>query len=1418
MEQGDLSVLVFGSSGFIGSKVVSLFESNRAVLRVIHAKSRLENRQDIENEILETKPNRIVNCAGLTGRPNIDWCEDHKVETIRTNVIGHLNLLDIANKYNIHLTVFGTGCLYQYDNDKHSLNSDKGFTEEDPFNYSGSFYSKTKGIMEELTSCYSNVLTLRVRLPISDSMDEERNLVRKLIGYEKVINVKNSMTVLYDLLPVAVDMCIMSRLGVYNFTNPGTISHNEILDLYKQYIDPTYQYKNFTVDEQSKILKSGRCNCELDTTKLQSLYPSIPHISDSINLEHSSFIKMHYLKRKTKSATSFFGVGTSASDNENQTTYIDSEDIVMDNDDDHTPSSSSSLSSPSTSSPSLQSSTQKQPLPSFSNNSNSNNNNINRSSTKEYDIQVKFDIPNSIKLAIDQSYNDSNDHIVITGFINYQGVAFIILPNELYIWSLDKTTSYDKLELPYQMDVNQICVTRNKKNYDTYTAFYVTNDGSVRYWSQTNRPSQSQDISLDYRTNTNVFITECDPFGVVIANALGTIHLVSIGKGTNTLTSKMINKSQGLLGYLYLAKQPPVLTVLSVPQVTSAQRQVYVLTENSLIKYEINENGERVLLEYSLQRDIQQLFNLTGNVKLVDLSLDSDSQDECDTISILVQHLINQQSKRFYLMSLQVKQNQVHNSKKIDNLYYQCNENQYEFNSKPKVMSIMKKHCIYWLDTIYYFSEYQFKGRTHSSGTIRLEYPMIAAGVTKNEFFFIDRPNAVQNLSIPPLPVDLPQNDRSNELNIIFDIPEEEDQIGSIRNILLRSLNSYAMKRQNALQQSLEVCAKIDKKSFDLAARRVSAYIVDQLPAANYWASGTDVLHHLGSNMSVQLKQQIEDKRKRYQIFTAFLQEFGFKSQLSRDTQAAIDANQCRLAAAADLRDFQNLQEGSSTLLTRLIQAAVSARLGANWQNSAMNVYELFYSNISMLDDILLLIVKELRDIDINYTDSLLKLKTLLEADSIALKLLSNYTPNMLVNQQQQQQQQSTGTDPIYLMVRLQIDTINRFIETDLKTGPANFLLTKLSDASLAHSEHTLYEQLHDLVVVYLDAVRFSASTDNELKSIHNLATQMNATFVQSGRFAAALDIAHRFSDYHTIVQVYINDTDNREQQHKMLIISLRTFLNNSSSSNSQSNDYSESITRVYQYMLDCGLRQELLQLPEEFSQSVTRYLESYPQISWVNSLKHKQWNAAAKTLLEESQRENQSLSRKKTLMSLAKLSLLAEEKEPSSKLDKTIDTTNQRLELIKIQKEFLPDQKTPITPAELIKEILNSNGYRPMDKYAICLNTLEESNMIIKPEERIKLFKLILLNAFDNGGAVELSSNLVEHINISDTQFDLLIYETDFFQLLHHLPTDPETTSIIKSFIDEYHQERQKQILNQAQKGQFTRILHRVLELCKQE
>jgi dTDP-4-dehydrorhamnose reductase len=65
------------------------------------------------------------------------------VETIRSNVIGCLNLADVTKERGIHMTYYGTGCIFHYD-DKFPQGSGKGFKESDTPNFTGSYYSYTK--------------------------------------------------------------------------------------------------------------------------------------------------------------------------------------------------------------------------------------------------------------------------------------------------------------------------------------------------------------------------------------------------------------------------------------------------------------------------------------------------------------------------------------------------------------------------------------------------------------------------------------------------------------------------------------------------------------------------------------------------------------------------------------------------------------------------------------------------------------------------------------------------------------------------------------------------------------------------------------------------------------------------------------------------------------------------------------------------------------------------------------------------------------------------------------------------------------------------------------------------------------------------------------------------------------------------
>ena len=102
--------LVFGGkTGWIGQKVLAMLQAQG--ITAAAAETRLERIQDVAAEIDAFKPTHVLNCAGLTGRPNVDWCEDHKDEVVRVNVIGTLALLDACESRGIHITNFATGCV-----------------------------------------------------------------------------------------------------------------------------------------------------------------------------------------------------------------------------------------------------------------------------------------------------------------------------------------------------------------------------------------------------------------------------------------------------------------------------------------------------------------------------------------------------------------------------------------------------------------------------------------------------------------------------------------------------------------------------------------------------------------------------------------------------------------------------------------------------------------------------------------------------------------------------------------------------------------------------------------------------------------------------------------------------------------------------------------------------------------------------------------------------------------------------------------------------------------------------------------------------------------------------------------------------------------------------------------------------------
>lgn len=127
-------------------------------------------------------------------------------------------------------------------------------------------------------------LNVRIRMPIVDDYKTcDRNFITKILSYPKICSIPNSMTYLPELLPVMLDMAKKRKTGTINLTNPGVVSHNEILTLYKERVDPSKTWENMSIAEQNEILKSRRSNNWLDTTELERNYPTVSSIKEVIS-------------------------------------------------------------------------------------------------------------------------------------------------------------------------------------------------------------------------------------------------------------------------------------------------------------------------------------------------------------------------------------------------------------------------------------------------------------------------------------------------------------------------------------------------------------------------------------------------------------------------------------------------------------------------------------------------------------------------------------------------------------------------------------------------------------------------------------------------------------------------------------------------------------------------------------------------------------------------------------------------------------------------------------------------------------------------------------------------------------------------------------------------------------------------------
>tara|TARA_Y100000310_G_C20618166_1_gene781804 strand:- start:25 stop:978 length:954 start_codon:yes stop_codon:yes gene_type:complete len=280
-------ILLLGGNGYIGSEFSKqLDQRNKQWWSAPHDEFTLQ-------DAIETHPELVINCAGYTGKPNVDACEKQRDECYSLNVEFPMRMRMLCEVNNIPWLHVSSGCIYKggkfngivaddmrpyYETPMDAQGFVSGFREEDEPNFSFkhkpcSFYSGTKALAEDALKD-GNGYICRLRIPF-DAESNPRNYLTKLINYPKYYDNVNSLSHKSEFVSACLDLIDKNApYGIYNVTNPGHVSTQSVVDMVRSFRpDIKKDWTCYEDDDEfySTAATALRSNCIMVTSKLSAL-------------------------------------------------------------------------------------------------------------------------------------------------------------------------------------------------------------------------------------------------------------------------------------------------------------------------------------------------------------------------------------------------------------------------------------------------------------------------------------------------------------------------------------------------------------------------------------------------------------------------------------------------------------------------------------------------------------------------------------------------------------------------------------------------------------------------------------------------------------------------------------------------------------------------------------------------------------------------------------------------------------------------------------------------------------------------------------------------------------------------------------------------------------------------------------------
>ncbi|XP_052902993.1 nuclear pore complex protein Nup133 [Anopheles moucheti] len=494
----------------------------------------------------------------------------------------------------------------------------------------------------------------------------------------------------------------------------------------------------------------------------------------------------------------------------------------------------------------------------------------------------------------------------------------------------------------------------------------------------------------------------------------------------------------------------------------------------------------------------------------------------------------------------------------------------------------------------------------------------------------------------------------------------EPDPVQQLKAAFIYHIKRNTVAADEIIATLLESVSQRDQVDgeLDRTVLKIAIDLAQDTPAADPRWEVTNK-HALGSSTSMQIIQQLREKNVAYTQFVEFLRSRNLWDRLNAvRSSSAVESGDARPTSLclSDIGEKIVATIGIKCLHnshSRIIDEAINLVLQQSNRTVPfpnLTPQDLFYAQTHRVEE-LFKVLSELVDAYVQQELSSIQIQTaLVEVNTIVLTVLQEVL-------KYRESKASTFTVREELRNRYEQipwtamsgkgglrDVLLQLISSTLRHGVKG---TAEPEFRMKHFKHMteLIDYVLDGRKTYLESVYDEEKYAVLLQQYESQRIDLIYPLVEAEQYEMAAKLAEKYLDFQTLVEI-CDKTNNQERLDEYI-------------ERYKEHDFSQF---AISWHMNQNKQGDILHRFKNNQSALARFLVDHPSMAWIQLLFNGELAQAAEVLLSLAQREKELLARKRAILCLAKLCLLAAEGDT---FQAQIDAINAELELIEIQENI---------------------------------------------------------------------------------------------------------------------------------------------------